>query len=104
MKPEPTPVPLALRDRLPAALIVVWIVTTAGLSAATTEATDEVVLAATVTMLLVGAAAEVEVVAATDAAGRGTSATVAPDARAAESIDAASMRPTSRRRRRTGLG
>src|SRR5665213_4132658 len=55
-------------------------------------------------MLLVGAAAEVEVVAATDAAGRGTSATVAPDARAAESIDAASMRPTSRRRRRTGLG
>lgn len=78
MKPEPTPVPLALRDRLPAALIVVWIVTTAGLSEATTEATDEVVLATTVTMLLVGAADWLDVAATIDAAGRGTSAIVAP--------------------------
>lgn len=91
MKPDPTPLLVAFADRPPGSLIVVWIVTTAGLSDATTDVTEPVV--ATVRM----AAVEVLALAAVpDATGRGTRAIVAPDASAAERIAAPSIRPTSR--------
>src|SRR5450759_799199 len=108
MKPEPTPVPLAPPERPPPAEVtVVSIVTTAGLAAAAITATDDEVPVAAVTLatvVMAGLAGVVAVVIGVVAAGRGTSAAAAPDARAAESMDAARTMPMSRRRLRAGIG
>ena len=100
MKPEPTPLPVELPPRPPLPLIVVWIVTTAGLSAATTEVTEVLVLATTDWMLFDAAVDAVEAGAAADPVEWGTSAIVAPEASTAERKETENTRARPRDGRR----
>jgi hypothetical protein len=104
MNPEPTPVPLALRERrLPWDVTDVSMVTTAGDEAAAIADAVDVVLTAVETPASVVEAVDAGDTAAVVVTGRGRSVTTAPDATAAESMEAARTRPMSRRRRR-GIG